>query len=114
MVRTFIPSFVHSFVCCFALVLLPFVVIVAVDAVDSVAYCSFRLRVSLFGCELMKNLLRSFIHFRMNNSYQIKHLAWRIIASADACNPFYVRISYSLLLPRSTNYPPPYTVSYCI
>lgn len=110
--RSFHRSFVRLLLCFALVLLLPFVVVIV--TVDSVAYCSFRLRLSLFGCELMKNLLRSFIHFRMNYSYQIKHLAWRIIASADARNPFYVRIVYSLMLRRSTNYPPLYRTIRCI
>lgn len=86
-------TFIRSFVCCFGIVVvffLFFFVIVALLLIllHIVRFVCVSLLLLLLQLKLMKNLLRSFIHFIMNNSYQIKHLAWCIIASADACNPF--------------------------
>lgn len=84
----FAHSFARSFVAfAFALVLLLFCYCCCWFC--CILFVSFE---SHFSVELMKNLLRSFIHFIMNNSYEIKHLAYHSV-----CRRLQSIYTYSIL-----------------
>lgn len=96
-------SLVHTFV---ALALLPFFFCYCCCWFCCILFVSFCLRLTS-RLKLMKNLLRSFIHFIMNNSYQIKHLAWCIHGVCRRLQFISCCMFIPLVLRRSTNYPPP-------